>query len=516
MRRGVTLDGSDRSGGSGRPVRQGWRAWLGHPALALVAGLLHTASFSPSPAWWLQPLALAWLIRACDGQRPRRAALTGALFGVGWLASGLWWLYISMHDFGHLPAAVSALAVLALALFLSIYYAAGMGLAARWSAGAAPWRRASAFAGLWLGAELVRATFLTGFPWIASGYAHAQGPLAAFAPYVGVYGITALAALVAAALAMRRWALLAALVAGIGAGQFLPQDFTRSTGPLAVSLVQPNIPQDQKFDRERFDQNLDQLIALIQSARGQVVITPESVLPVPLAFLDDEHVERLRRDAETRPLLLGTFLGNSTDGFVNSLVGIGFAQRYDYGKRHLLPFGEFIPPGFHWFVKAMDIPLDDQASGTHERALPFAGQRLRPLICYEDLFGEDVVASALDSGEPAATVFVNVSNLAWFGPRMVQDQHLQFSQMRALEFQRPIVRATNTGATAHVDHRGRALARLPAEQAGVLEVSVDGRSGATPYARWLAMLGLWPVWALAALGVVPVLGRRRPDPARSA
>ena len=484
-------------------------SWLRHPALALVAGAVHTASFSPSPAWWLQPLALAWLIWACDGVRPRRAALNGTLFGVGWMASGLWWLYISMHDFGHLPAVVSVLAVLALALFLSLYYAAGMGLAARWSAGAAPWRRAVAFAGLWLGAELVRATFLTGFPWIASGYAHAQGPLAAFAPYVGVYGITALAALVAAALALRRWALLAALVVGVGAGQFLPQDFTRSTGTLTVSLVQPNIPQDQKFDRDRFDQNLDQLIAMIESARGQVVITPESVLPVPLAFLDEEHVERLRRDAEARPLLLGTFLGNSTDGFVNSLVGIGFAQRYDYGKRHLLPFGEYIPPGFHWFVKAMNIPLDDQASGTHEGALPSAGQRLRPLICYEDLFGEDIVASALDSGEPAATVFVNVSNLAWFGPRMVQDQHLQFSQMRALEFQRPIVRATNTGATAHVDHRGRVRERLPAEQAGVLEVSVDGRSGVTPYARWLALLGLWPLWALAASGVLPVLVRSR-------
>jgi len=482
-------------------------SWLGHPALALVAGALHTASFSPSPAWWLQPLALAWLFLACDGVRPRRAALTGALFGVGWLASGLWWLYISMHDFGHLPAAVSALAVLALALFLSIYYAVGLGLAARWSAGVAPARRALAFAGLWLGAELARATFFTGFPWIASGYAHAQGPLAALAPYVGVYGITAVAALAAASLALRRWRLLGALALAIAAAQFLPRDFTQSTGVVAVSLVQPNIPQDQKFDRARFDQNLDQLIALVESAKGQVVITPESVLPVPLAFLDEAHVERLRRGAATRPLLLGTFLGNTTDGFVNSLVGLGFAQRYDYGKRHLLPFGEFIPPGFHWFVKAMDIPLDDQAAGTHQAALPFAGQRLRPLICYEDLFGEDVVASALDEGEAAATVFVNVSNLAWFGPRMVQDQHLQFSQMRALEFQRPIVRATNTGATAQVDHLGRVRERLPAERAGVLEVQVDGRRGATPYARWLSMLGLWPLWALAALGVLPVLRR---------
>ena len=483
-------------------------AWCFHPALALVAGALHTASFSPSPAWWLQPLALAWLIAACDGERPRRAALTGALFGVGWLTSGLWWLYISMHDFGHLPAAVSALAVLALALFLSAYYAAGLGLAARWSAGRAAWCRALAFAGLWLGAELARATFFTGFPWIASGYAHAQGPLAVFAPYLGVYGITALAALAAASLALRQWALLGALAAGIAAAQFLPQDFTRSTGSIAVSLVQPNIPQDQKFDRARFDENFDQLTALIDAARGQVVVTPESVLPVPLAFLGDEHVERLRRGAAIRPLLLGTFLGNSADGFVNSLAGLGFAQPYDYGKRHLLPFGEFIPPGFHWFVTAMNMPMDDQARGRHPRALPFAGQRLRPLICYEDLFGEDVVASALDTGEPAATVFVNASNLAWFGPRMVQDQHLQFSQMRALEFQRPIVRATNTGATAHVDHRGHVLARLPAERAGVLETVVDGRAGVTPYARWLSALGLWPLWALAAAGVLPALRRR--------
>ncbi|WP_343630037.1 apolipoprotein N-acyltransferase [Roseateles sp.] len=507
--------------------RASWLQAARHPALALVAGALHTASFAPSPAWWLQLLTLTWLFWACGATRPRRAAVTGALFGTGWLASGLWWLYISMHDFGQLPVAASAGAVLLLALFLSLYYALAMGLAARFTGGGAahadaigdavghadakraPLRQALAFAGLWLAAELARATLFTGFPWIASGYAHAQGPLATLAPYIGVYGITAVAALIAASLARRHWPLLAALVVVVGAVHFLPHDFTRSTGTLAVSLVQPNIPQDQKFDRARFTENLDRLTSLIESARGQVVITPESVLPLPLAYLDDEHVQRLQRDARERPLLLGTFLGNDKDGFVNSLVGLGFAQPYDYGKRHLLPFGEFIPPGFHWFVRAMNIPMDDQGSGTHQRALPFAGQRLRPLICYEDLFGEDVVASALDHGDPAATVLVNASNLAWFGPRMVQDQHLQFSQMRALEFQRPIVRATNTGATALVDHLGRVVARLPAEKAGVLEVTVEGRSGVTPYARWLAALGLWPLWALAVLLIAPAALARR-------
>ena len=122
-------------------------------------------------------------------------------------------------------------------------------------------------------------------------------------------------------------------------------------------------------------------------------------------------------------------------------------------------------------------------------------QRLRPLICYEDLFGEDIVGSAV--GDGAATIFVNASNLAWFGTLMVQDQHLQFSRMRALEFERPFIRSTNTGATSVIDHHGRVTARLPADVAGVLEAEVEGRRGSTPYARWLSAVGLWPLWALA-------------------
>ncbi len=473
---------------------------LRHPLLALVAGALHTGAFAPSPAWWLQPLALAWLFWAALALRPRRAAGLGALFGIGWLASGLWWLYISMHDFGHLPAVVSALAVLLLAAFLSLYYALGLGLAARLRGPG--WARALGAASLWLAAELGRATLFTGFPWIASGYAHTEGPLAAFAPWIGVYGIAALSAALAASLALGAWRLLGGLLVLVVLGQALPRDFTQSAGDLAVSLVQPSIPQDQKFDKARFDDNLNRLSSLVESARGQLVITPESVLPVPLAWLDPVQVERLQRASQQRPVLLGTFLGNEQEGFVNSLIALGATPPYDYGKRHLLPFGEFIPPGFHWFVRAMRIPMDDQAHGTHQRAWAFGGQRLRPLICYEDLFGEDVVASALDQGEASATVFVNASNLAWFGPRMVQDQHLQFSRMRALEFQRPVVRATNTGATALVDHEGQVRARMPAEQAGVLEVTVQGRRGETPYARWLAAAGLWPLWLVAGLGLV--------------
>jgi apolipoprotein N-acyltransferase len=224
-------------------------------------------------------------------------------------------------------------------------------------------------------------------------------------------------------------------------------------------------------------------------------------VPLPLAELDRATLARLSR-AE-RPALLGSFLGNAEEGYVNSVVALG--ADYRYGKRHLLPFGEFIPPGFGWFVRAMNIPLDDQARGDHQRPWAVAGQQLRPLICYEDLFAEDIADSVV--GDGAATVLANATNLAWFGTAMVQDQHLQFSRMRALELQRPIVRATNTGATAVIDHRGQVTARLAPLVEGALDASVQGRIGATPYARWLSVLGLWPL-ALLVMAILVAASRR--------
>lgn len=520
---------------------------------ALGLGVLHTAAFAPVEAWWLQILALAGLAALAARAAPRRAALLGALFGLGWFAAGLWWLFISMHRYGGLAAPLAAAAVVLLALFLALYPAAALAAWARWRSGR-PALDVALFAACWLAAELARASFFTGFPWIASGYAHSTGPLAAWAPWIGVYGMLALAAAASAALAQAwrgpvaavaavavdgpvdaaaatvprpgAWPRLAPALAVAGLialGQGLPQAFTRSTGRLAVSLVQPNIAQDLKFDAARIDANLEALARAVEGARGSLVVTPESVVPLPLPAVPADYWARLARAVATpgRAALVGVFLGNDQAGYVNSMIGLGArqalhgvdeAQVYRYGKRHLLPFGEFIPPGFGWFVRAMAIPLDDQARGQTTAPMALGAQRLRPLICYEDLFGEDFADSAV--GPDAATVYVNASNLAWFGPVMVQDQHLQFSRLRALEFQRPVVRSTNTGATAVVDHQGRITARLPPEVAGTLEAEVDGRTGDTPYARWLAAAGLAPLWALA-LGVIAALAWRQRRLARA-
>ncbi|RZL87434.1 MAG: apolipoprotein N-acyltransferase, partial [Variovorax sp.] len=177
-------------------------------ALALAAGLLQTAAFAPTEAWWAQIAAQALLFGLVAHATPRVAALCGALFGWSWMASGLWWLHISMHQFGGIPWLLAALAVALLAVILCGYFALALGLTARWIT---PGRwRLLALVPAWLLAELARATWFSGFPWIASGYAHTVGPLAGWAPWVGVYGITALAALAAAGLALlkeRAWSL---------------------------------------------------------------------------------------------------------------------------------------------------------------------------------------------------------------------------------------------------------------------------------------------------------------------
>jgi apolipoprotein N-acyltransferase len=522
------------SGGVAAPV---WP--LGVSAgLALLAGVVHTAAFAPLEFWWLQPLALAGLVALADGRPARQAGLLGWCFGLGWLSSGLWWLYISMHRYGGLPSVVAALAVVLLAATLALYYAAALVAWARWR-GRRPARSVLLLAACWLAAELARASWFTGFPWLASGYAHTTGPLAAWAPWLGIYGISALAAALAAALAgaglalwpgrpgpaagwRRPLSVLAAVALPVVVGPWaLPQDFTRDAGRLSVSLVQPNVAQDLKFDAGHLQANLDALALLVRSASGTLVVTPESVVPLPYEVVDPDYWRQLHASlaGSGRAALVGVFLADGSGRYVNSMVGLSAqsppqaGRHYRYGKRHLLPFGEFIPPGFGWFVRAMRIPLDDQAAGVSQAAFAVAGQRLRPLICYEDLFGEDIVASV--RGPDAATIFVNASNLAWFGKEMVQDQHLQFSRMRALELQRPVVRATNTGATAVVDHRGRVTHRLPPEVVGRLDAMVQGRLGETPYARWLGDWGLAPLWLLAGVVAGWAAWRSRVEPADS-
>ena len=497
------------------------------PALAAL-GALQTLAFVAGAAWALPVATLAilvWRLNAADSAR--RAAWLGWCYGTAWLCAGVWWLFISMHRYGGLPAWLAALAVLALAGFLSLYLAAACALYQRLRSRRAG-LDAACFAALWLLAELARGLLLTGFPWVASGYSQVDGPLAGLAPWVGVYGIGAMLAFVAAVFGNlaeimpgRRWFSSAALVLVVGGSAALGTlSFTQPTGALTVTLLQTNVAQDEKFAVDRMPEALQWTASQLLASRTELIVAPETAVPLlpdQLAEFAPGYWQALqRRFAESaQAALVGVPLGDFERGYTNSVAGLSAAAarlpggQYRYDKAHLVPFGEFLPHGFRWFTEMMHIPLGDFGRGVaRPPSFTFGAQRLAPNICYEDLFGEEL---ARRFAEPASapTVFVNISNIGWFGDTVAITQHLNISRMRALEFQRPMLRATNTGATALIDHQGRVNGTLPPFQRATLQGRVTGRDGLTPYAAWCARLGLWPLAAASGLWLLAAWWRRR-------
>jgi apolipoprotein N-acyltransferase len=505
-------------------------------ALALLAGLAQAMSIAApwngQPQWWLQLLslaALAGLVQQAGGAR--RATLLGWLFATAWLTGTFWWLFISMHVYGGMAAPLAAIAVLALAAFLGSYYAAACAAFAVLGRGG-PLQRAALFASLWLLAELARTTWFTGFPWGAGGYAHVEGPLSALAAQVGVHGIGFAAALLAFALSLlaqrrtvqswRYWAALAGAVGLLAACNMaaLPASAPATQPRLTVALLQGNIPQDEKFEgRTGVAAALDWYGRQLQESTASVVVAPETAIPMLPRQLPEGYFEAMRaRYAQgQQAALIGIPLGSMKEGYTNSVIGLKpGAEVYEYHKHHLVPFGEFVPPLFKWFTEMMNIPLGDFNRGAvGQPSFEWQGQRLAPNICYEDLFGEELGAQFVAPAS-APTILVNVSNIAWFGNTVAIDQHLQISRMRAIEFERPMLRATNTGATVIIDHRGEVTHSLPRHTRGVLNGEVEGRSAITAYAWWVSRLGLWPLWlvALTVVALAALHRRARVTPAR--
>jgi apolipoprotein N-acyltransferase len=439
---------------------------------------------------------------------------------MGFFVVGVSWVYVSMHDVGGMPAALAALAVILFAAYLAAFGALAMALAARLRSGN-PWLDALLAASTWALGEWLRGTLFTGFPWLAIGYADTGGPFGGFAPIAGVYGVGALHAFTAAVAA--RWLVMAArrprrpgipeallatfVVAGTGLTRI---GWTQPAGtPVEVALLQGNVAQDLKFVEGRFETTLALYRRLIEAHPATLTVLPETALPRMLGAIPPDYLTWLESSARARggDVIVGVPLAESRERYFNSAVSLGTHPAARYDKNHLVPFGEFVPPGFRWFVDAMRIPLGDFTRGS-EAPVPMALGQVRAAIniCYEDLFGEEIIRQL-----PAATVLVNISNVAWFGDSLAPPQHLQISRMRALETGRPMLRATNTGMTAVIDARGRVEAVLPPFTEGALVRRVQGRSGLTPYAA----TGNGPIIALCLLTIGVSAVRRRPPPGRA-
>lgn len=466
-----------------------------HSILALLGGILAVTGFAPWNAFPVPVVSLALLFFLWSrNDQPRAAAALGFAFGLGLFGAGTGWVYIALHDFGHMPAALALLATALFVALLALFPALAGYLQTRMPLPS--WQKLTLlFPALWASVELLRGYLFTGFPWLSLGYSQVpDSPLAGYAPILGVYGVSLLLALSAGLLALvaqQRWnrqgrraaALLCILWAGgTGAGLI---GWTSPTGlPVKVTLLQGNIAQDEKFAEERLIATLETYRRMVEGSDARLIVLPETALPLlrtslPPSYLDILQSHARRHDGD---VLLGAF--EEQEGrYYNSMFSLGSSASQSYRKDHLVPFGEFIPlrSVFGWLINdVLNIPMSDLSSGGKQQPpLHLAGQYIAMNICYEDVFGEEIIRAL-----PQATLLLNTSNDAWYGDSSAAIQHNQISQMRALETGRMMLRATNTGATSVIGKDGRILQMLPQHREAALTAQVQGYTGTTPYVVW--------------------------------
>ena len=474
-----------------------WRAGRAGDAAAALLGALLVLAFAPYgfyPLAVLSPLGLLWLIAS---ECPRRAAWRGFLFGAAEFACGVHWIYISLHDMGGLESALAVLMLAMLVAIMALYSAAACVLAVRYAPVGGVWRALVLFPAAWILLEWVRGWFLTGFPWLSLGYSQVDSPLRGYAPLVGVYGVGFCALLSAGLLLLafargahlRRRLVLLALLAGlwIAGGLLSGLRWTHAAGPdVSVSLIQGDVPQDQKWAPEAFIPTLNLYRELTDAHwQSRLIIWPEAAVPayrdeVQLTYLDPLEAEARKHGAD---ILLGVpTYDPATDYYFNSVISLGSSDG-TYDKRHLVPFGEnfeFLP---HWvksILRDLDLPYSSFTPGAADQPLlKAAGYPIGTSICYEDAFGDEIMRAL-----PQAAFLVNVSNDGWFGDSIALPQHLEIARMRAIETGRYLLRTTNTGITAIVDDGGRVLARAPLGKVSVLNGTLKPLKGATPLTHW--------------------------------
>jgi apolipoprotein N-acyltransferase len=505
--------------------------------VSFFLGAATVAGFAPLRIFLLPVITLAALfVLWLRAGTARRAAALGFTYGLGLFLFGTSWVYVSLHDFGGMPALLAAFATLLFCAIMALLPAAAGYASVRVSASPALALGVLAPA-FWTLAEWVRSWLFTGFPWLATGYSQIPSSvLAGFAPILGVYGVTLATALTAGLPAVawehattkaegRRqkaegkipaqrllsfivhpssFILLALWASGWALTQIT---WTAPIGPpVSVSLIQGNVAQDLKWREDRVRPTLEAYRGLVERSRGRLIVLPETALPLFLQQVPQDYLAELAAHARRNggDVLIGVAERSPNGEYFNSVVSYGTASTQRYRKSHLVPFGEFIPlrPVLAWIVNVLAIPLQDFSRGREDQhPLAVAGQRVAVNICYEDVFGEEIIRQL-----PQATLLVNASNVAWFGRSIAPQQHLQISQARALETGRYMLRATNTGVTAIIDPRGAVLARAPEFTTAIVSRRVQGYAGSTPYIRW----GNYAVLVLCALMIAGaiILGRK--------
>lgn len=476
--------------------------------LCFGAGLSLIFAYAPFSQWYLALFIPAIVFSQLTKQTPKVSAKLMGLFAFGWFTSGISWVHVSIDQFGGLPLVVS----LALMLFLCLYLALFPALSAYLTAYFSKKKQLNLWLIMpfWLIAEYLRSVVLTGFPWLSLGYSQIDGPLANFAPVIGEVGITALVilinvCLVKVALSLKqksKKALVAPTViilfiVGLTFG-LTKMNWIQTTGETTkVALVQGNIAQSIKWSPEQEWPTMLKYLDLTRiNYDADIIIWPESAIPALEPAVQD-YLSTVNQSALLNESAIITGILNynfESKEYFNSLIVLGNKQDKDeqgyyynhsnrYSKNHLLPIGEFVP--FQEILRPIaplfNLPMSSFSRGDYvQHNLKAKSLHILPLLCFEIVFPHQLAANLTKQ----TNLLLTVSNDAWFGDSHGPHQHMEIARMRALEFGRPLLRSTNNGITAVVDHLGNFIARIPQFEEGVLKTEVALVSGETPYSRF--------------------------------
>jgi apolipoprotein N-acyltransferase len=478
-------------------------------------GAFSVLGFAP---YYLFPIPIIAITGLCylwaKAGTPAAAWLLGFSYGLGLYCVGIYWIYISLHDFGGMPWWFAGFCTFCLCAFMALFVGLvgyfGKRLGCLWLSVPVLW-------GL---SDWVRSWIFTGFPWLTMGYSQVpHSPLAGYMPIVGVYGVSVLTVFISAIIGF--WLanksqtiffkrnVIASVTLILVAGFILKVvEWTKPAGqPTTVALIQGNISQLEKWSADKTQNTIDLYLGMIKASKAQLIILPETAFPLVYSDLQPEIKATLLAHAKQNygNIVVGMIEQDVTTGNIyNSAISFNPNTIQTYRKNHLVPFGEFIPlkQVFGWIYRDwLNMPLSDLSRGgaKQDEINTMQKQALGINICYEDVFGEEIIRQL-----PAATILVNISNDAWYGQSYAAHQHMQFSQARALETGRYMLRATNTGATAAIDNHGFVLAHAPHDVQTTLDVMAQGYSGSTPYVRF----GNWPFIIFCFLAIAFVIRRK--------
>jgi len=496
--------------------------------LSFIAGLSLVFAYAPFSQWWLVfivlPLWFCHLGKQTDHlaniedtsknkAKNHRKAVTkhGFIFALGWFASGISWVHVSIDQFGGMPLIISLLLMLLLCCYLALYPALALYIVSRLS----PKKQLNLWLipGVWLVTEYLRGVVLTGFPWLSLGYSQIGGLLSSLAPIIGEVGITATVLLICVTISKiitshSKKTAISVLACIIFLTLLAQQQtwLTPSDKTIKVALVQGNIKQEMKWQAEQQWPTMLKYLDLTRvNYDADLIVWPESAIPaIESLSTSQEFLDMANRSANLNNSAIITGIINynfESKEYFNSLIVLGnkhndeqqgayyYNNRNRYYKNHLLPIGEFVP--FADLLRPLapffNLPMSSFTRGNYVQNNLIANDlNILPLICFEIAFAEQLAANFTDE----TNILLTVSNDAWFGNSHGPHQHMEIARMRALEFGRPLLRSTNNGVTAITDHLGNIQAQAPQFEQYVLKAEVNLVTGKTPYSQHWQLIHL--------------------------